>query len=165
MCCDRCLIVVCLSAVFMCMCVVTGVLLLFDCPLSIRVCVLQCVPYCCLTVCCLYVYVCCDSCLIVVLLSAVFMCMCVVTGVLLLFVCPPSLCVCVYYCLSLVVQYVATNVSVACDGQWLSSSLVSVGVCFAVIILWVTHVVCNEWVCRHVKCLHTCLSIIADKAM
>ena len=41
----------------------------------------------------------------------------------------------------------------------------SVGVYFAAIILWVTHVVSNERVCRHVKCLHTCLSIIADKAM
>ena len=46
-----------------CVCVVMCALLLFGCPLSL--CVLRLVSYCCLTVHCLYRYVCCDSYLVV----------------------------------------------------------------------------------------------------
>ena len=58
-CYNRCLIIVSMSAIYMCMYVTMGVLLLVQCMLSICVCMLQWVSYYCFNVFCLYaIYIC-----------------------------------------------------------------------------------------------------------
>ena len=105
-----CLIVVSMSAVYMCMYVAIGVLLLFQCLLSIcYVCCNGCLII--VSMCCLYVYVCYNRCLIIVSMSAIYMCMYVTMGVLLLVQCMLSICVCMlqwvsYYCFNVFCLYV-----------------------------------------------------------